>query len=311
MKKSTLFLLFLVLTIDLFSQTNREILSSLKTFIENNNGNMVSGSFWTVPSTSNNIWRGQTELIIKQQLKLSSSSYEQSGYNRNNMDGSWNGILLQYLPKDPKKEIEYFLAKQIYQDILNIFGQPNRITDYGFLSESPYRYTFVAQWDKDRYTIQMDIFDIGFVDNKPGIWAMALQICNRGTFENVVPLMGIRIRFNSGIYRIDSNYAPGLLNWRQLLQSDMVNYAPMIVILDYNEKKALNQSFFPKGEITNISNSYATIIFYSNNKTKTIEVLLNRNTGEAEVINYDDNGNPSLKLKGIAETMDLQFRPRF
>jgi hypothetical protein len=114
----------------------------------------------------------------------------------------------------------------------------------------------------------------------------------------------------SGIYRTDSRYEPGLLNWHRLPESDIRNYADMQLILDYNANKALNLSFYPRGVITGVTNTQSTITFYSDKK-KAIEIILNRNTGEAEIIDHDENGNPKLKLKGIAELRDLNYKPKF
>jgi hypothetical protein len=207
--------------------------------------------------------------------------------------------LIQYLPLDTDKirdALDYIVAVRLYKELLEYFDNPTRLVDYGFLSHSPYRQSFMAQWEKGEYLFDLKILDYGFILKNPTINGLFLQICNIGTYENISPLININVKMVSGIYRTNSRYEGDLLNWRRLTESDMRNYDTQL-ILDYNNNQALNLSFYPGGSITGVTNTQATITFYSNKK-KTIEINLNRITGEAEIINYDENDNPNFETKG-------------
>jgi hypothetical protein len=313
MKKIFSIIVLLFINSVLFSQTNSDVLNTIRMFTDFYSDNkIISGGLWKTPKEED-IWKGETTFIIKQVFEIVTSEYQLKGYNRFLENGNWHSILIQYLPLDTDKimdDLEYITADRIYKELLEAFGNPARLLDYGFLSQSPYRQSFIAQWEKGKYLLDLRIMDLGFIIDRPTINGLFLQVCNIGTYENISSLININIKMVSGIYRTDSRYESGLLNWRRLPESDMRNYPDMQLILDYNENKALNLSFYPRGVITGVTNTQSNITFYSDKK-KAIEIILNRNTGEAEIINYDENGNPKLKLKGIAELRDLNYKPKF
>jgi hypothetical protein len=303
--KKILLVLFTILLNNIQAQTNNEVLISLREFINFfPNNYIIEDKNWTEPNDPK-IWK---DLIITQQLKINTIFYELNCYNRNRNDGSWDGILLQYYPKKTNEtsELNYFLikdAKQIYQDITNVFGQPDKILDYGFISESQYRQDFIGQWDKGQYSIQLTFMDLGYIDGKPGILAGFLELKSTGSFQNIIPLLGINIIFKSGMYLSQNS-------WYPFTNSEIAQYSNLSLILDYNTKKVLLPNFKERADIINLSDSQATLVFYDNRKIL-FNIVLNRYTGSIELDNYNDRGNITSKLKGIAERIDLQFKPLF
>jgi hypothetical protein len=298
---------FYLILNSLYAQTNNDVLISLKEFLNfsPNSDRIIENKIWGKPDDPK-IWEW---LIITQELNIDTPFFEINCYNRNKNDSTWDGILIRYCPKETSNNsfFNYILikdAKQIYQEVINVFGPPDRILDYGFLSESPYRQDFIAQWDNGQYSIQIRFSDSGYIFDKPGIDLIVLEVKNAGTFPNIIPLIGINIISKSGYFSDNKN------NWYPLTKSDVDNKSTMSLILDYNREKVLLQNFQERGEIIDISDSRATLVFYENQK-KLIEIILNRYTGETEYTSYDDKGTAIVKYKGVAERMELKYRPLF
>jgi len=302
MKKVNVLLFILVTTHSILqAQTNQEILLSINNFIKIYPNTNISNRAWKTPNNSK-LW---DNLIITQELEHSTASYDLKGYNRNVNNGSWDGILLRYDPKEGQRYIHIRDAKQIYNDVLNVFGQPNRIVDYGFLAESQYRQDFICQWDKNNYSIQLQSVDIGYILGNPGIIAITIEIRKNGSFKNVAPLVGIRIKAISGRFFLSSRNS-----WHPLNDSDVAKYVPMEFILDYNNEKVLIPNYQERGDIIDISDLQATLLFYDNQKNITMKIVLNRYTGSTETTLYE-NSRANVIVNGIAENIELNFRPRF
>lgn len=299
-KVITILITFILAVSGVWGQSNTEILLSIKNFIDNNS-KTLSNTVWK-PPVNNKLW---DDLTITQELKNSYVSYNFYGYNRNKNNGTWDGLLLRYDPTEQNKYISIKDAKQIYNEILNVFGKPDKIVDYGFLAESQYRQDFICQWDMKDYSLQFQTIDYGCIFDKPGIIAIILEVKKIGSLDNIVPLVGIRIKAITGRFRLRSNNS-----WYPLTSADVTNYTKMDFILDYNNKKVLIPNYKVRGDLVDISDSQSTLLFYDNKKNLTMKIVLNRFTGSTITTLYD-NGNEDVIVNGIAEKLDLNFGPRF
>ena len=304
MKKLVFWVNLIILANTLFAQANTEILSQIKNFIENPpQNNRLQNSLWK-QATNQEIWEGYT---ITQIFNITRDNLIINGYNRNNLDGTWESIIINFQPVAIENNLINHIsdsnAINIYNEITNIFGNPNRIIDYGFLQNIRVRRDLKAQWDKGQYQIYLNINDTFNIANNSGVDYIHLKIMRMGSFINLIPLSGFNINISSG-YLLDSRGS----------QNNITSKDNFIfpIILDYNENEVLNHRFIYSGKISQVSNS--EVVFtrshsIAGSKNGESIYTLDRYTGNIEIIFYDNNAIVG-RLRGKVEKLNI-YEPLF
>jgi hypothetical protein len=304
MKKLSLSFILIFVSNLIFAQTNIEILNQLKNYIENTpQNNRFQNTLWRQPEKPN-IWE---EYIVTQVFYITRNNINISGYNRNNLDGTWEGIIVNYEPveikNNPISHISDSNAKNIYNEIINIFGKPDRILDYGFFQNQPNRRDLIAQWDKGKYQIELNLIDIAYLINNSGINFIHLRIMKAGEIKSIIPLSGIRIIITNGYYTNSRG------NRNNINTNDNFVFS---LILDYNSNEVLNTNLLTNGKITNLDNSQVVFERNINNGgiNETQKYILDRYNGSIEIISYNNNGSIVGIMQGKVERFNA-FEPLF
>ena len=301
--KRLLFIVSIFFTVvSIFPQTNIEILNQLKAFTENaSNNNRINNGMWQNPKNAN-IWEN---LMVTQELIVSRNNLEIKGYNRQYSNGQWESITITFTSKDFGNITEGYISnnigKNIYNEAIMVFGNPDRTLDYGFLQDNPRRKELVAQWDKGKYGIEFSIHDVMYLLDDPKIFYINIKVVNIENIQKVVQLVGLNIKYTSGQLYMEHNNT-----WQEW---NGVNNSPMI--LDYNRNEVLTLGFKPNGKILTQNLNEATFAYYSNNNVMVFHFKLNRINGNVEILYYNDK-NASLigRFRGQAERINI-FEPLF
>ena len=146
--------------------------------------------------------------------------------------------------------------------------------------------------------------DVGYiVNNSSGIVGLFLTIKENGKITNIVPLIGINIKYTTGqIY-------DGLC-WIDMNSNQMAKVKSMAIILDYYKKNVLNMSLSEVANIEVKNDAESTLIF-TRNDVKLMQIEVNRYTGFIITTIFNEKSkSESMKLYGYAEKIEYS-KPLF
>ena len=303
MKRYYLFLFIVISVISVNSYTNDEILKYLYNIVSNEKSIMyLNDEVWNIPLEKYDF----KDLEVIQEIIISNSKYKQNIYNRIDKNGKWDSILIQYIAPSNSDNlyIDNSTVYDIYNSICKIFGDPDRVVDYGLFNKNVIRKDIIAQWDKTNFSIEFSTLDVGYiVNNSSGIVGLFLTIKENGKITNIVPLIGINIKYTTGqIY-------DGLC-WIDMNSNQMAKVKSMAIILDYYKKNVLNMSLSEVANIEVKNDAESTLIF-TRNDVKLMQIEVNRYTGFIITTIFNEKSkSESMKLYGYAEKIEYS-KPLF
>ena len=297
MKKSMLVVVFIASVFGAYCQSGISILRSLQTFVQKESPNALDlDRNWSIPSRDS----PDKELKLVKQLSLATKSYKIDGFYNDKQDDSWHDITFLYSTSSAKTAyLSYETAKSIYRDVVSIFGNPHRTLDYGFFISESNRSDFIMQWDIGSYEMELRAYDLGrYIEGKPGIALMSLEIQPIGGFKEVIPLKAIVVRYIS---------AKGFRNgsWQEIPSGDVSKFKPITLILDLYAMKALNPLYLAKGNIKDVTPGSMTIDANNEAGLTTMRFVLNRFSGDADVIYFQADGSEAYRLSGKTEVISV------
>jgi hypothetical protein len=254
------------------------------------------GDFWDY-SEDLTTWKG---MIILQQYRSIISPLSNKIMNRFNLDKTWNSALLQIEPNDKNKYVDHDTALSFFSFVKSEFGAPNRIIDYGLVLNSKTRQDLQAQWDIGSYELYLYIMDIGFLAiDKPGINGMYLEIIQKGNLKDIVPFVGMNIKFLSGTSYLGLRAYPLSEQTIQAMKS-------ITLVLDYNYNDILDSNLYPVGKINSITDG--SIDFYIGNGKSKTPFLLDRLSGDVTSKIFSQNGEDHAEYYGKATRVNVESK---
>lgn len=242
------------------------------------------------------------EIVKEYQYKGNYLNYKAIMFFGN--DKKWAKTIVQIGTIDEKTlNLDRDALKVFYDLLLDYFGKPDLMADYGFLVNSSIRQDFDCQWNLGKYKLLFGAIDLGtIIDNKTGIAFAYLRVIRAESEDDIIPLIGLK--FIAKTVKINTN---GIL---EAVELSRVPCPTLLFIIDYNKKQVSNESFMYKAKFDSVSNSSLSFSLKENDIPR-LSFEVNRYTGEYTMKFFEKEIlQESLRYQGIVEKYDI-FSPAF